>query len=567
MKNKTARLTLISIVMCAFLGINVSADVTLTQTEIDSKTDTLILKGKVSEPMETDRVTVEIINPGMSISDIENLTPETLGNVFDNITELKTDGEGVFSESMKIKGLSGFYSIRVKENNAEEAILFDKCFFYYSKPQTADILRSINGASSAEALVNVLNENIYSLFVNSDAFEKLSNDEKLTLCEFIINSKDGSFSTIEDACECISYGILSQKLAGCASENDAETAFYEDTEFIGFDENSSLYMPFYEIMSVNGRKETITALCDNAPFESIQDFKKCFYDGIILVGIRLCSNHEQVGEILTSNADYIGSGINGYLNYSDKTSVNKSIIGKNLDSISALLSVINDEIDKNNESSNKGSGSLGGSGGSHGVTVPNTNTQPQNPPKQPSAQENTELFSDIEAYSWAKDSINALYKKGVISGKGNGLFCPADSVTREETIKMIVSAFFSPENGYEADFTDVPETAWSYPYVAFAVKNGIVNGKGGGYFGAAENITREDMALMLFRCIKNRTDDGMGAVPADIDNVSDYAREAVEYMYAKGIIKGYNDGSFAPKAYTTRAEAAVLISRIEKFIR
>lgn len=570
MKNKTARLTLISIVMCTFLGVNVSADVKLIQTDIDSKTDTLILKGTVSEPMETDRVTVEIINPGMGISDIENLTPETLGNVFDNITEIKTDGDGVFSENMKIKGLSGFYSIRVKENNAEEAILFDKCFFYYSEEQAADILRSINEASSPETLVNVLDKNINSLFVNSDAYKKLSSDEKLTLCRFIINSRDESFSSIENACECISYGILSQKLAGCTSENDAETAFYEDTEFIGFDENSSLYMPFYEILSVNSRKEIIKALCDNAPFDNIQDFKKCFYDGIILGGIRLCSNHEQVGEILTSNADYIGKGIDGYFKYSDKASVNKSIIGKKFDSISALLSKIKNIIDKNKESSNKGSGSSGssgGSGGSLGVTVSNTNTQPQNPPKQPSVQENAELFSDIEAYSWAKESINSLYKKGVISGKGSGLFCPGDSVTREETIKMIVSAFFSLENGCEADFVDVPKNAWSYPYVAFAVKMGIANGKGGGYFGASENITREDMALMLFRCIKNRANYGTGAVPVDIDDVSDYALEAVKYMYTNGIIKGYADGSFAPKAYTTRAEAAVLIERIEKFIR
>lgn len=108
MKNKTVRLALISIIICALLGTNVSADVTIIQAEIDGKTDSLILKGKVSEPMKTDRVTVEILNPLMGISDIENLTPETLGDVFDNITELKTDGDGVFLERMKIKGLSGF---------------------------------------------------------------------------------------------------------------------------------------------------------------------------------------------------------------------------------------------------------------------------------------------------------------------------------------------------------------------------------------------------------------------------------------------------------------------------
>ena len=65
MKNKTVRLALISIIICALLGTNVSADVTIIQAEIDGKTDSLILKGKVSEPMKTDRVTVEILRSEM----------------------------------------------------------------------------------------------------------------------------------------------------------------------------------------------------------------------------------------------------------------------------------------------------------------------------------------------------------------------------------------------------------------------------------------------------------------------------------------------------------------------
>lgn len=554
MKNKTVRLALISIIICALLGTNVSADVTIIQAEIDGKTDSLILKGKVSEPMKTDRVTVEILNPLMGISDIENLTPETLGDVFDNITELKTDGDGVFSEKMKIKGLSGFYGIRVKENNAEDAAFFENCFFYYSKAQAEDILRLINGASSYETLEKVLDNNIHSLYVNAEMYKKLSKEEKLELCRFIIKSKDNGFSSVEDACECISYALLSDALKKCVSENEAEAVFYDNSEFIGFNEKSPLYMPFYEIMSESGRKETVGMLAAKAPFESRQDFRESFCSSIILRGIKLCSNHLQVGEILISNADFIGKGINAYLDYTDKASVNKSLVGKSFDSTESLLSAIDYAMNKK-ESGKKSAGG-GGSGGS--ATVTNTKTQPQQSPDP----ENSEPFSDIVDYPWARESINSLYKKGIISGKGSTFFHPADNVTREETVKMIVSAFFGIEEGCKADFTDVPESVWSYPYVAIAVKKGIANGKGGGYFGAAENITREDMALMLFRCIKNRTPISTGAAPADIGAVSEYAREAVEYMYANGIIKGYGDGSFAPKAYTTRAEAAVLIARI-----
>lgn len=560
MKYNKTRLALIIVVMCVFFVTNVSAEVSIIQSEIDTETDTLILKGVVSDPLATDRVTIEILNPSTTIDDIGNITAETFGDVFENIAELKTDGDGIFKENMKMRGKSGFYSIRVKENNVENSELFEDCFFYYSKSQSAEILQIINSTATSGELYDYLNNNISYLYINNKSYDKLSSAERLSLCDFIISSRGSGFSSIEDACNCISWGILSQTLAKCTQENEAQISFYENSEYIGFNESSSLYMPFYEIMSESSRKEIINEMYKSAPFENRQNFKNHFYDPVILSSIELCKNHSQIEDVLMSNADYIGSGINVYADYSDKTAVNKSLIGKKYNNMQEVISAINEAIAQNNViNQGSGTGSSGGSGGP-GFSVQG----PSNINNQGNVGQNNDLFTDIEAFSWAKDSINALYKRQIISGKGNNLFCPADNVTREEMTKMIISAFLKFESGYEADFSDVSASSWSYPYIAFAVKNGIVSGKGNNYFGATENITREDMALMLYRCISDKTDIVAKSLPTDIVNVSDYAREAVEYMYSNGIIKGYSDGSFAPKSFATRAEVAVLIARMCK---
>ena len=115
------------------------------------------------------------------------------------------------------------------------------------------------------------------------------------------------------------------------------------------------------------------------------------------------------------------------------------------------------------------------------------------------------------------------------------------------------------ENG----FSDVESGSWYEKYVAVAVSMEIVNGIADGIFGTGTYITRQDAAVMLYRTLKI-TETELKKVHtlvdiADFDEISDYAREAVDSLTRDGIVSGFEDGSFRPGENLTRAEAAKII--------
>jgi hypothetical protein len=176
------------------------------------------------------------------------------------------------------------------------------------------------------------------------------------------------------------------------------------------------------------------------------------------------------------------------------------------------------------------------------------------------------IFNDIENVSWAKDAIEALYNKGIVSGYGNGLFAPNYSVTREQFVKMVIGAL-----GIDTDadttslFSDVNGDEWYAPYIMTAARLGIVTGKDDGSFGVGESITRQDMAVMCTRALKAAGIDADAKTVVtfgDENSISNYAKDAVLQMAAAGYLTGDENGCFNPLDTATRAQTAVVLNRI-----
>lgn len=172
-------------------------------------------------------------------------------------------------------------------------------------------------------------------------------------------------------------------------------------------------------------------------------------------------------------------------------------------------------------------------------------------------------FTDLANVSWAQESINALLKNGILSESESGQFEPMRSVTREEFVKMIVCAMKLDLVYETVHFTDCEENAWYLPYVATACRYGIVFGRDNGCFGIGEQITREDMAVILYRTL-NRL--GVSAATTaeydDDSHISDYAREAVYTVKHLGLMSGTGDNRFEPMSTATRAMAAKVVYEI-----
>lgn len=170
-------------------------------------------------------------------------------------------------------------------------------------------------------------------------------------------------------------------------------------------------------------------------------------------------------------------------------------------------------------------------------------------------------FADLPRTHWAYGAVTALVRRGILSGMGDGLFCPDDSVTRAQYTKMLVLAAGLYDPDATGDFADVDASHWGYAYIASAFDRTAL---GTDSFRPDEPITREDMAVFTVLLMRRAgfvlpEGGGTGAQFADWDEVSPAARESVSAMAAMGMISGVGDGRFDPKGHITRAAAAKIL--------
>lgn len=182
-------------------------------------------------------------------------------------------------------------------------------------------------------------------------------------------------------------------------------------------------------------------------------------------------------------------------------------------------------------------------------------------------------FDDIKGH-WAEKNINFIATRSVVVGKGDRIFAPDDNVKRSEFVKMLFylsSTDKSVLDTYKtSEFSDVTTDQWFAPYVMWAADKGIVEGYDDKTFGPDNNITREEMAVMLVRFTNFKKLSMPNLVSKitfkDESDISSWAKSAVLAIQTSGIISGRDTGDFDPSANATRAESAKIISEYIKMI-
>ena len=172
-------------------------------------------------------------------------------------------------------------------------------------------------------------------------------------------------------------------------------------------------------------------------------------------------------------------------------------------------------------------------------------------------------FTDVPADRWSYPYIKQLYDAGVVSGTSATTFEPTANVTRAQFVTMIAGLAGTDVSGYASGpFDDVQTGSWYAPYVNWAAASGIVSGTSATTFEPAAEISRQDMAVMLYNYaqqagvqLKQTT-----ATPfTDESSIAAYALPAVQALHSAGVISGMPDGSFQPQATTTREQACVVL--------
>ena len=177
------------------------------------------------------------------------------------------------------------------------------------------------------------------------------------------------------------------------------------------------------------------------------------------------------------------------------------------------------------------------------------------------------LFADVTENSWFYESLEFAVENNLISGI-NGKFEPNLNTTRAMLVAVLHRIDNNAETTKELDFKDVTIADWFYNDIAWAVENGIVSGMSEDTFAPNDNLTREQLAVMIYQYAKYKemdtevTEDHVSKYD-DVSSVSEWAKEGINFCIENGIFSGRTEKELAPKAFATRAE---LVSVIDRFV-
>ncbi|CAK4867174.1 unnamed protein product [Aphanomyces euteiches] len=182
--------------------------------------------------------------------------------------------------------------------------------------------------------------------------------------------------------------------------------------------------------------------------------------------------------------------------------------------------------------------------------------------------ESTKSFSDLNGH-WAKQDIELLASKQIISGTSKTAFTPNAKITRAEFASLLVRSLGLSSTSTKIAYSDVTAKDWFYNDVATASAEGIISGTGNGKFNPNGQITREEMAVMIMRALKTagKSVGGNTAVNQtlaafkDADKISSWSKQSVAEAVANGLLQGVDGDKFVPADSATRAQAAVLLKR------
>ena len=171
-------------------------------------------------------------------------------------------------------------------------------------------------------------------------------------------------------------------------------------------------------------------------------------------------------------------------------------------------------------------------------------------------------FADVPASAWYYDAVEYVYENGLMSGVSGGRFAPNDTLTRA----MLVQTLYAMEGrpaAASAGFADVASGDWYASAVNWAAANGVVSGVSETGFGPNNALTREQLALILYRFAQYKGYDVIGtsdlAAYADGSSVSGWAAEAMGWAVDAGLISGVGGNQIAPTGTASRAQVAQIL--------
>lgn len=516
---------------------------------VDPGTNSVVIEGTAAP---NEQVLLTVVRKGASEADFfENMA-------YQYQKESGADGSFRFDFKMDEAALYTAYA-----STPDETFTYD--FVFTNNASAVDIIERINAASSASAVERILREDRYAagLFLpECDAEPDYAYTARL-----IYGGRPYSAGSVDEVInsfkEILAYGYV--------INGDTDNIFTLE-EYLKIYEIPGTEIFTSDIFKESHQKE-VTQRMKGMDFETRDEFEDAVTEQMALALIEDPNGYGNVELVCETFADRIG------INTSEgSAAVYRGLYGKSFSDFGALKDAF-EELAEEGGSGIGGSGGSGGSGGGGGggggssfgggsaslggsVSGTVSSSTGSTPEKLPMDTEETfeTVFTDLGGYDWALEAVSALYDEGIISGRTETSFAPAENVTRSEFVKMVVLAFDVSDNGGRIPFTDVAEDAWDREYISAAYNSGIIDGISAAEFGGSLPITRQDMAVIIQRAAGiEDVDTDTAEKFADDWQISNYAYNAAYALKSEGVMVGDDNNMFNPKNTASRAEAAKVV--------
>lgn len=172
-------------------------------------------------------------------------------------------------------------------------------------------------------------------------------------------------------------------------------------------------------------------------------------------------------------------------------------------------------------------------------------------------------FTDVDTGAWYAEAVIYCREHTLMNGVGNNRFDPESNLTRAQMATVLYRIEGTPAVTGTDAFTDTQDGLWYSDAVLWASRQELMGGYGGGLFGPDDILTREQMTTVLWRYAGSPAVQDSGNY-SDAAEIASYAVTAAAWAHSKQIVRPVSGDVFAPKSAATRAQAADMLMRYDR---
>ena len=176
-------------------------------------------------------------------------------------------------------------------------------------------------------------------------------------------------------------------------------------------------------------------------------------------------------------------------------------------------------------------------------------------------------YADLDPGAWYHDGVHYALDNRIMNGVGDQLFSPNSPTSRAMIVTMLWRMEGSPAGSTDLTFADVSADAWYADAIRWAASQHIVDGYSADQFGPNDNVSREQLAMILWRYAKYKSTDKAAAnkitlgIFIDAEQISSWALDGMQWAVNAGLITGVGNEKLSPETDASRAQVAAMLMR------